>query len=96
MATNWAGMSDAYDASFGRLCAGTIPFLIDRARSVPAHIRAADVGCGTGLLTTLLADAGHHAIGVDSDSGMIEFARSRHPGCEFVVGALPSLPFADD
>lgn len=42
MATDWAGMASAYDASFARLCEGTIPFIVEAAGGVPRRRRVAD------------------------------------------------------
>jgi SAM-dependent methyltransferase len=39
--------------------------------------RVADLGCGTGSLSLLLADAGYDVIGIDSAAQMIETARSK-------------------
>jgi SAM-dependent methyltransferase len=36
-----------------------------------------DVGCGTGSLTLLLAEHGHHVTGVDLSPGMVAFARRK-------------------
>jgi SAM-dependent methyltransferase len=48
-----------------------LPFL----PSPPA--RVADLGCGTGSLSLLLADAGYDVIGIDFAAQMIERARSK-------------------
>jgi ubiquinone/menaquinone biosynthesis C-methylase UbiE len=64
-------------------------------RSVVAAIppaRTLDVACGTGFLTQHLQG---EVVGLDASEGMIEIARARMPGSEFVVGDALSLPFAD-
>ncbi|MBQ9358545.1 MAG: class I SAM-dependent methyltransferase [Abditibacteriota bacterium] len=43
-----------------------------------------DVACGTGTMTKAFADAGIEAAGVDISPGMIDCARSKYPGLEFV------------
>jgi len=66
-------------------------------------IRILDVGCGTGFVSSLLAerlDAGDLIVGVDQSSGMIARARSKLSGsradrCRFSRGDAASLPFAD-
>ena len=46
--------------------------------SPPARI--ADLGCGTGTLTTLLADEGHDLVGVDFSPEMLRIARAKAAG----------------
>ncbi|MDT0345720.1 class I SAM-dependent methyltransferase [Streptomyces litchfieldiae] len=46
------------------------------ARDGTAPLRVADVGCGTGELTLLLARMGHHVSGYDIAPGMLERARA--------------------
>jgi SAM-dependent methyltransferase len=43
-------------------------------------IRVLDLGCGTGLLTTAFANAGHHVTGVDPAPAMLHIARNRPGG----------------
>ncbi|GAB3394147.1 hypothetical protein GCM10027568_24240 [Humibacter soli] len=95
MATDWAGMAPAYAASFGRLCSGTVPAIIDAATVVPTGGKALDVGTGIGTVAAALDAAGFDTIGVDADEGMVGFASGAHRGSRFVEGALPSLPFVD-
>jgi SAM-dependent methyltransferase len=57
-----------------------------------------EVGCGTGLLTRHLVDAGHRVIATDASPAMLDIARSFAPGAlEHRVVALPRdpLPEAD-
>jgi ubiquinone/menaquinone biosynthesis C-methylase UbiE len=42
--------------------------------------RVLDLGCGTGLLTTAYARAGHHVTGVDPAAAMLNIARHRQGG----------------
>lgn len=56
-----------------------------------------DLTCGTGFITSLLAQrAGRSATGVDASAGMLEVARQTHPDCTFihadVVNHLRTLP----
>ena len=44
---------------------------------VPGPGRVADLGCGTGALSLLLADQGHRVDGVDFSPAMIELARAK-------------------
>lgn len=58
-----------------------------------APARVADLGCGTGSLTRLLADEGYTVDGLDFSSEMIRRARVKVSEASFVVGdaANPAL-----
>lgn len=63
-----------------------------------APLRAArllDAGCGTGLFAALAAERGAEVHGLDAAPALVEYARRRVPGAEFVVGDIGALPFAD-
>jgi SAM-dependent methyltransferase len=53
-----------------------------------------DLGCGPGHVTRVLADLGLDAAGVDVSPAMVARAREAHPGLEFAVGDLRTLPAA--
>lgn len=55
----------------------------------------ADVGCGTGATTSLLAEAGVDAAGFDLSPNMIAHARRLHPGLDFTVGSMTDLALPD-
>ncbi|GIE97580.1 class I SAM-dependent methyltransferase [Paractinoplanes rishiriensis] len=55
----------------------------------------ADVGCGPGRITSFLRGIGLDAYGIDLSPGMIDVARSDHPGVCFEVGSMTSLDVAD-
>lgn len=63
----------------------------------PAAI--ADIGCGTGSLSLLLAAAGHSLKGLDVAPAMIQAARAKAAGAghqmEFLVGDAADPPWAD-
>jgi ubiquinone/menaquinone biosynthesis C-methylase UbiE len=66
---------------------------------LPNHPQAvADLGCGTGTLTILFAQAGHHVHGVDFSPQMLDIARNKAtnvaPALRFTEGdvAAPALP----
>ena len=57
-----------------------------------------EVGCGSGLLTRYLVDAGHRVMATDASPAMLELARSYVPGAEAIEQLeLPDaqLPAAD-
>ena len=63
-----------------------------------------DAGCGTGLVSTMVAPrAGHggKVIGVDASAAMLEIARANARGfgfdqCDFRLGDIHALEFSDD
>jgi 2-polyprenyl-6-hydroxyphenyl methylase/3-demethylubiquinone-9 3-methyltransferase len=58
--------------------------------------RALDLGCGTGVFTAELADAGAAAIGVEVAEAAIARARTAHPQIDFRLAPLDGpLPLED-
>jgi SAM-dependent methyltransferase len=51
---------------------------------IPEGLRVLDLGCGTGRLLAALRPS--RGVGVDISKAMVDVARSKHPGLEFVVG----------
>ncbi|MEU2550971.1 class I SAM-dependent methyltransferase [Streptomyces sp. NPDC013313] len=90
--TMWAGRTEAYARSFGRLCAHTVPALLDAA-GVGAGARVLDVGTGTGTAALAAGERGALVRAVDADAGMAAEARRRGVAAE--VAVLPELPFPD-
>lgn len=95
MPSSWDGTAEAYDASFGRLCAGTIGQLVASFGPALAGQMLLDVGSGPGALAAAAHQAGFTALGVDADESMVRLARSQHSSLAFVRGALPHLPFPE-
>ncbi|MDQ2701031.1 MAG: class I SAM-dependent methyltransferase [Actinomycetota bacterium] len=54
-----------------------------------------DVGCGTGVVATRLADAGYDVTGVDPSAGMLEHLRENDARVTAVQGSATELPFED-
>jgi SAM-dependent methyltransferase len=54
-----------------------------------------DVGCGPGLATQIFARRIARVAGVDATASFIEIARRRLPSCDFRVGEMEALPFAN-
>ncbi len=55
-----------------------------------------DAGCGSGLFSHMAISNGASVIGVDAATGLLEVARERNPGNNFMEEDLESLPFASD
>jgi ubiquinone/menaquinone biosynthesis C-methylase UbiE len=89
--------ASAYDRHVGRYGSQLAAGLIDLAGVRPGD-RVLDVGCGTGQLTTALADvvsAGNVAA-IDPSAPFAEACTQRVPGADVRVGVAEDLPFADD
>lgn len=70
--------------------------------NLAASDRVLDLGCGTGLLTRMIADrleaaAGGESVGIDAAAKMIEVARKKRASdkCRFEVMAAEDLAFDD-
>lgn len=55
-----------------------------------------DAGCGSGLFSQMVIDRGAGLIGIDAAAGLLELARKRNPGNNFLEEDLITLPFASD
>lgn len=55
----------------------------------------ADVGCGTGATSRMLADLGLDVLGIDLSPNMIAEARRRNPDLSFQVGSMTDLDLED-
>jgi len=90
LAQQFAGVADAYDR--GR--PGYPPEAVTmaaRAFELHAGDRVADLGAGTGKLTTALVGAGLDVVAVEP----LDEMRSRLQGVEVVAATAEDLPFAD-
>jgi SAM-dependent methyltransferase len=56
--------------------------------------RCLDIGCGTGIATTVAAELGWTAVGVDVSTELLALARER--GLDVVEGSAHTLPFEDE
>ncbi|MFI5733008.1 class I SAM-dependent methyltransferase [Kribbella sp. NPDC051587] len=56
----------------------------------------ADLGCGTGRITSHLAAAGLDVFGIDLSPGMIDVARENYPHLRFDVGSVFDLDLKDN
>lgn len=58
-------------------------------------LRVLDVGCGEGRFCRVLAERGAETVGVDPTVSLLERARERHAGGEYVECGAESMPFSD-
>lgn len=54
-----------------------------------------EIGCGSGLLTKYLIDAGHRVLATDASPAMVELARDYVPGAQVEQLRLPDDPVPD-
>ena len=87
----WYGEDLAYihDVGHADFALDSAPGILDiLERSGIGEGLVVDLGCGTGLLTRKLIDAGHGVFGVGISGAMIRIARRRAPEAEFQAGSL--------
>jgi SAM-dependent methyltransferase len=91
---------DEYDARFARLAAeghylhGEADFVSGVLGPPPA--RVLDAGCGTGRVTIELARRGYDVAGIDVEPAMLDVARQKAPGLNWVLGDLATVALAPD
>ncbi|MFF4746120.1 class I SAM-dependent methyltransferase [Streptomyces sp. NPDC001268] len=90
----WAGRADAYAGGFAKLCAYTVPRLLDVAGVGPGT-RMLDVGTGPGTAAAAGCDRGASVTAVDAEPSMVELARKAAPAADVRLAVLPELPFID-
>jgi SAM-dependent methyltransferase len=88
--------ADSYDRFVGRYGTSLAPQLVAFA-GVSHGMHALDVGCGTGALTTALAELLEPAnvAAVDPSEPFADACRDRLPGVEVAVSEAEELPFDD-
>ncbi|NJI61507.1 class I SAM-dependent methyltransferase [Microbacterium oxydans] len=91
---DWAGVGEAYAASFADLCAGTFPVMRD-ALGTPGDRSLLDAGAGDGTLAAAWSAAGWGVTACEPEASMRAVSRRWHPAIEPLDGALPDLPFDD-
>ena len=55
--------------------------------------RVADLGCGSGIFTSLLSEHGYDVVGLDISPKLLQLARTKYPKIEFLEGDVEALPF---
>jgi SAM-dependent methyltransferase len=92
-------MTDAYrddlayihDAGFGGRARAAGPVLVEALRRAGfAGGLVVDLGCGSGIVSRAVADAGYDVQGIDISPAMIALARERVPGGTFRVASVIS------
>ena len=55
-----------------------------------------DAGCGSGMFSHMAIDTGAHVTGMDAASGLLDVARERNHGYNFLEEDLEAMPFANE
>jgi len=71
------------------------PFLILIGRYLERGARILDLGCGTGLSTRMLNEAGYDAFGLDLSPLFLSVEKKENPQTDLLAGNALQLPFAD-
>jgi SAM-dependent methyltransferase len=89
--------AEHYDRFMGRYVPRLAVALADAA-GVTTGMRALDVGCGPGGLTSELVGrvGADHVAAIDPSPQFAAACRERHPGADVREGGAEALPFADD
>jgi SAM-dependent methyltransferase len=93
--SGYARWSQTYDNPGNPLIHLEQPVVWSILEAIPPGA-ALDAACGTGRHTGRLAELGHHVVGVDASSAMLERARAALPQSEFRDGDLSALPLEPD
>jgi SAM-dependent methyltransferase len=78
---------------FGGLAAGAAPAIVALLRRNPVPVRrVVDVGCGAGVTTRALTDAGFDTLAIDPSAALLEHARRAAPAARFVESSAYDAP----
>jgi SAM-dependent methyltransferase len=95
--TRWPATDpNHYQHFMGRWSENLAPLFLAFAGIVPGG-RVLDIGCGTGILSKALADAGATVIGIDASESYLDGARRdrSHPNITYEHGDIVKMRFAD-
>ncbi|MDS4070353.1 MAG: class I SAM-dependent methyltransferase [Candidatus Competibacter sp.] len=85
-----------HDAGFGHLAMSVVPVIVEELKRAGSDGgTVVEFGCGSGVTSRLLHDAGYKVIGFDLSESLILMARKRVPGAvfqleSFVTADIPS------
>ncbi|MGH6682991.1 MAG: class I SAM-dependent methyltransferase, partial [Pseudolabrys sp.] len=69
--------------------------VFNRVTGLKPGARVADLGCGSGVFSDLLQQAGFRTTGIDISPKLIAIGKSKYPAVELLEGDIESLPFPD-
>jgi trans-aconitate methyltransferase len=85
-----AGLYDDKHSFVWKMAAG----VLDLLEAKPGE-RILDLGCGTGHLTSQIAEKGAKVLGVDRSASMVQQAREKYPALRFEVMDAREISFAE-
>ena len=86
--------ADDYDVFTPQASARLVDAFV-RLTGLKPGARVADLGCGSGAFTALLAHAGYTCVGLDISPQLVAVGRRKYPDLQFVEGDIERLPFPD-
>lgn len=88
-----ADLARIHHEGFGFTAEHAAPVLLAALRDAGLNSGVvADLGCGSGIFSRVVADAGYRVFGVDYSEDMLRLARQNVPGSEFVRGSVLDVP----
>src|SRR5262245_8442538 len=85
---------EAYDVFTPQASARLVACFVELS-GLAAGARVADLGCGSGAFTHLLAQLAYDCIGLDLSAKLLAIGRRKYPRLPFIAGDIEQLPFAD-
>ena len=86
--------ADEYDVFTPEASARLVDAFVALSGLTPGA-RVADLGCGSGAFTHLLARKGYACVGLDISPKLVELGRRKYPDLELIEGDVEHLPFPD-
>jgi SAM-dependent methyltransferase len=80
-----ADLARIHDEGFGDFARAAAREALAR---LPGSGLVVELGCGSGISSAILSDAGYEVLGIDLSDSMVEIARSRAPRATFVQGSV--------
>lgn len=70
--------------------------IVEQLISPPSHAAIADLGCGSGIFTTLLQQRGYYCLGLDLSDRLLKIGKAKTNSQAFLQADVEALPFSDN